>query len=98
MPPSKRFCPQRVVGSCYGAVQMHDTDCVLQVLKLVDDLRNHPATYLLAQNYSVVVSSDDPGLWGALPMSHDVYELFLACTPMDQGLKVLKRLTMDSIR
>ncbi len=69
-----------------------------QVLKLVDDLRNHGAITLFANNYPVVVSSDDPAAWGALPLSHDFYMAFMAMTGRETGLSVLKQLAINSIK
>ncbi|XP_071100163.1 adenosine deaminase AGSA-like [Haliotis cracherodii] len=69
-----------------------------QVLKLVDDLRNHGAVSLFADNFPLVVSSDDPAAWGALPLSHDFYMAYMALVGEDDGLEVLKQLAMNSIQ
>ncbi|XP_067655061.1 adenosine deaminase AGSA-like [Haliotis asinina] len=69
-----------------------------QVLKLVDDLRNHGAVTLFADGFPLVVSSDDPAAWGALPLSHDFYMTYMALVGEDDGLEVLKQLAMNSIQ
>ncbi|KAG6456358.1 hypothetical protein O3G_MSEX009680 [Manduca sexta] len=48
------------------------------VLALVRDVRNHPLATYLALGLPVVLSSDDPGSWGAAPLSHDFYVAFVA--------------------
>ncbi|CRL06743.1 CLUMA_CG019567, isoform A [Clunio marinus] len=67
-----------------------------QVLKLVDDLRNHPATILFSDDYPVVISSDDPSFWGALPLTHDFYLAFLGIASAKQDLKCIKKLILNS--
>ncbi|XP_076679595.1 adenosine deaminase 2 [Andrena cerasifolii] len=68
-----------------------------QVLKLVDDLRNHAARRLFAEGYPLVVSNDDPGFWGARGLSYDFYEAFLALMSEHCSLKALKQLAMNSL-
>ncbi|KAH1002704.1 hypothetical protein HUJ04_008766 [Dendroctonus ponderosae] len=68
-----------------------------QVLKLLQNLRNHPATALLSKNYPVVVGNDDPSTWNASGLSYDWYYVLMAMTPEDQGLRVLKKLALNSI-
>lgn len=68
-----------------------------QVLKLVDDYRNHPASILLANNVSVVISSDDPSFWEVTPLSHDFYMAFVGLASRESDLRILKKFAINSI-
>ncbi|KAH8233469.1 hypothetical protein KR026_008630 [Drosophila bipectinata] len=69
-----------------------------QVLQLGSDYRNHPAATLIAENVPMVISSANPALWRAKPLSHDFYMAFLGIAPMNADLKFLKRTAKNSLR
>ena len=70
----------------------------LQVLKLVGDLRNHPAAALIAEDYPLVISSDDPACWDATPLTHDFYMTFMCLLGEQSGLAQLKQLALNSLK
>lgn len=69
-----------------------------QVLGLVSDLRNHPATVYSALNVPMVISSDDPGFWGATGLSYDFYYALMSFTTVDTGLAYVKQLALNALR
>lgn len=67
-----------------------------QVLMFINDFRNHPATGLIADGYSLVIGNDDPGVWGAVGVSYDWYMVFMAMTSQNAGLEFLKKIAINS--
>nr|XP_019545562.2 adenosine deaminase 2-like [Aedes albopictus] len=69
-----------------------------QVLRLVNDLRNHPAVYYVSESIPIVISADDPGFWDSKGVSYDFYYALMAIAPSSTGIGFLKQIVWDSVR
>ncbi|KAH8266129.1 hypothetical protein KR038_006011, partial [Drosophila bunnanda] len=66
-------------------------------LEYVNDFRSHPAVYLIAAGFPVVIGSDYPYLWNAAPLTDDFYVAFVGMVGGNGNLRLLKQLAKNSL-
>ncbi|KAH8286016.1 hypothetical protein KR054_001134, partial [Drosophila jambulina] len=66
-------------------------------LEYVNDFRNHPAAYLIAAGFPIVIGSDYPCLWNAAPLTDDFYVTFVGMVGGEGNLRLLKQLAKNSL-
>lgn len=64
---------------------------------MVDDLRNHPLASFVSEGLPVVISSDDPGFWGASAVNFDWWVAALISSAACPVIGLLKQLALNSI-
>lgn len=69
-----------------------------QLLGLVEDIRNHAIAPLLTDDFPLVISSDDPAVWGVLPLTHDFFIAFMNLAGQQMGVGFLKQIAINSIK
>jgi len=62
-----------------------------QMLRYLEDIRDHPAVAFLNSGLQITISPDDPGIYGYQGVSYDYYELFMSWGLDLTGLKVLSQ-------
>lgn len=69
-----------------------------QILRLVTDLRNHPAVFYVSESVPIVIAPDDPGFWDSLAVSYDFYYALMSLAPASAGIGFLKQIVWDSVK
>ncbi|MFP4505628.1 MAG: hypothetical protein ACLFOZ_13000 [Cyclobacteriaceae bacterium] len=65
-----------------------------QILGYVQDLRVHPANYLIRRGVQITINSDDPAIFGYNGLSYDYWSILLA---WQLDLQAIKKLAMNSL-
>ncbi|KAL9692873.1 hypothetical protein quinque_012158 [Culex quinquefasciatus] len=69
-----------------------------QVLRLVTDMRNHPAVFYVSESVPIVIAPDDPGFWDSVAVGFDFYYALMSLAPHSAGIGFLKQIVWDSVK
>ncbi|XP_017072135.2 adenosine deaminase 2 [Drosophila eugracilis] len=65
-------------------------------LQYFNDFRQHPAAYLIAAGFPIVIGSDYPCFWNASPLTDDFYVAFVGVVSGSGNLRLLKQFALNS--
>lgn len=66
-----------------------------QLLRFVEDMRNHPASVLLSEGVPVVITTDDPDIFGYDSLAFEYYHVFMS---WGVRLNTVKQLSINGIQ
>ncbi|XP_016982064.1 adenosine deaminase 2 [Drosophila rhopaloa] len=65
-------------------------------LQYFNDFRQHPAAYLIAAGFPIVIGSDYPYFWNSAPLTDDFYVAFVGVVSGWGNLRLLKQFALNS--
>eukprot|EP00099_Drosophila_melanogaster_P016063 NP_525020.2 adenosine deaminase-related growth factor A2, isoform A [Drosophila melanogaster] len=65
-------------------------------LQYFNDFRQHPAAYLIAAGFPIVIGSDYPCFWNSAPLTDDFYVAFVGVISGWGDLRLLKQFALNS--
>jgi adenosine deaminase CECR1 len=86
--------PQVIKDAIQKSILIEVSPISNQMLRLLDDLRDHPAQVMMNFGIQISINSDDPTIYGNQGLSYDMWASFIS---WNLTLSSLKKLTFNSI-